>query len=395
MAGRRQTHVSDLRGVGTVALDATRGLIDLVDTVQHTIACGPGILGLPRAGPPRGIAGFVSRSLRELTGLLGGGIDVALAELARVIGEARTWQEVEAVLAALNGALGDYLASTGNPLAIRMQLRRGGRSLEVQQRALRWALPGASRKLLLLVHGSSRGDLEWNRQGHDHGAALERDRGWVAVYLNYNSGLHVSTNGRAFAALLEALVAQWPASLEELAIVAHGMGGLVSRSACHAAAAAGHRWPAWLRKMVFLGTPHQGLERGGSFIDLTLGSGPHRAPFARLGRIRSAGLADLCRGCLLDEDWERDGQDRQPVPLPAGVDCFAIAAVRTRDGSGRLPGDGLVPLDSALDRHANPELALGFPESRTWIGKGMNHLDLLSRPEVYEVLSRWLSPPSK
>jgi hypothetical protein len=38
--------------------------------------------------------------------------------------EERSSQEREAVLAALNGLMGDYLAATGNPLAIPMRLRR-------------------------------------------------------------------------------------------------------------------------------------------------------------------------------------------------------------------------------------------------------------------------------
>ena len=384
MAENSRTHVSDLRGAGAAALDATRGLIDLVDTVQHTIPHGPGILGLP-TGPAWGNTGLVSRSLRALSGLLGGGIDVALEELARVISEARTRQEVEAVLAALNGVLGDFLATTGNPLAIQMRLRRGGRALALEPRALRWALPKANRKMVVLVHGSSMSDLQWSRRGHDHGAALERDRGFVAVYLHYNTGLRVPANGRALAAWLEALIEQWPAILEELAIVAHGMGGLVARSACHAAAAADHRWPAWLGRMVFLGPPHHGARPGG-FIDSALGAGAYRAPFARLSGIRSAGMADLRRGNLLEEDGDRDVR---LLPLPAGVACFAMAAVRAGDAAAR--GDGLVRLDSALGRHADPERALAIPESRTWVGTGMSHLDLLWRPEAYEVLSGWLA----
>jgi triacylglycerol esterase/lipase EstA (alpha/beta hydrolase family) len=70
--------------------------------------------------------------------------------------------------------------------------------------------------------------------------------------------LHISANGRAFATLLEALVAAWPAPIEELAIVAHSMGGLVSRSACHFGEAAAHAWRRKLRKLVCLGSPHHG-----------------------------------------------------------------------------------------------------------------------------------------
>ena len=74
------------------------------------------------------------------------------------------------------------------------------------------------------------------------------------------------------------------------------------------------------------------------------------------------------------------------MPLPESVDCFAIAATtgqRVGDLYDRVLGDGLVPLASALGHHEEPQLALSFPESRTWIGYGMNHLELLDRPEVY------------
>ena len=116
-------------------------------------------------------------------------------------------------------------------------------------------------------------DLQWKRKGHDHGAALARDLAYTPVYLHYNSGLHISTNGRAFAELLEALVRLWPVPLTELVLIGHSMGGLVARSACHYGALARHEWLRRLDKLVFLGTPHHGapLERGGNWVDMLLG----------------------------------------------------------------------------------------------------------------------------
>ena len=156
-----------------------------------------------------------------------------------------------------------------------------------------------------------------------------------------------------------------------------------------------------LRTLVFLGTPHHGapLERGGNWIDLLLGVSPYTAPLARLGKIRSAGITDLRYGNLLDEDWQgRDrfarGDRRRFVPLPDGVRCYAIAATTARDRGCRteLPGDGLVPVASALGEHAQPELSLHIPQSRQWIARGCGHLDLLDAPEVYRRIRRWLGP---
>src|SRR5262245_2127825 len=398
-----RTPVDDLRGATRLAVEATRGVTDLVEAMQHDIGGGPSILGRPLEGPTRLLTGPVYRSIRGVTQLVGAGIDVALAQLARLLGpllaEGAPGLEREAVIAALNGVLGDYLAETGNPLAIEMQLRHGGHPLELERQALRLALPQATSKLVVLVHGSCRNDRQWTRQGHDHGAALARDLGFTPVYLHYNSGLHISANGREFAELLERLVAAWPRPLDELVIVAHSMGGLVARSACHFGETAGHAWRPKLRKLVCLGSPHHGapLERGGHWVDRVLGVSRYSAPLARLGKIRSAGVTDMRFGNVMDEHWAghdrfgHAGDLRSQLALPDGVQCYAIAATKTRRAGGKLSGDGLVPVDSALGRHAKPELTLGFPEAHQWIAYAMGHLDLLSRAEVYEKIRSWLS----
>jgi pimeloyl-ACP methyl ester carboxylesterase len=327
------------------------------------------------------------------------GYDAVVSQLAAT-GDGVTSPEREAVIGALNGVLGDHLAATGNPLAIPMQLRRDGQPLTLARGALAAAIPQATSKLLVLVHGLCTNDLRWSRKGHDHGAALARDLGYTPVYLRYNSGLHVSTNGWAFAEALESLVDAWPVPLDELTIVAHSMGGLVTRSAQHQAAAAGHSWLRHLRNIAFLGTPHHGapLERGGNWVDVVLGITSYTAPLCRLGQIRSAGITDLRHGNLLDEDWR--GRDRfarardvrRPVPLPAGVRCLAIAATTTT--SERVPanlvGDGMVRVDSCLGRHPDPSRTLDFADDCRWIARGVNHLGLLSDPAVYERLRGWL-----
>jgi len=190
---------------------------------------------------------------------------------------------------------------------------------------------------------------------------------------------------------------------KELVLIGHSMGGLVARSACHYGALTDQKWVRRIDKLVFLGTPHHGapLERGGNWVDILLSVSPYVAPFARLGKIRSAGITDLRYGNLVDEDWEgrdrfaRTGDVRQAVPLPEGAACYAIAATtgkRTRNLRDRLIGDGVVPLESALGRHADARFDLGLPPSRQWIGREMNHLDLLDHPEVYVKVREWLSP---
>jgi hypothetical protein len=400
----RKTHLrpADLHGLGRLTIDAVAGLTDLVEAMHHNIASVPAPLGKPPAGRTSGITGLVYSSIRGMTKLVGGGLDAVLGRLVPLFGERRSSPEREAVLAALNGVLGDYLEASGNPLAIHMRLRRNGHPLPTDRAGLAAALPDAGGKLLVLAHGLCMNDLQWQRRGHDHGEALARDLGCTSVYLHYNSGRHISTNGREFADLLEALLANWPVPLDELAILGHSMGGLLARSAWHYGTAAGHAWPRRLKKLVFLGTPHHGapLERGGHWIDIVLGASPYTAPLSRLGKIRSAGITDLRHTWLLDEDWY--GRDRfaraaghhAALPLPEGVACYAIAATTGKhigDLKDRLIGDGLVPLASALGCHAERDRNLMFPADRQWIALETGHLDLLDRPEVYEQIRRWLA----
>ncbi|WP_242359898.1 triacylglycerol lipase [Anaeromyxobacter sp. SG17] len=385
-------------------IEATNRIADVVEAMHLGIGAGPAVLGRPLERPVQLLTRPVYGSVRGVTRLVGDGIDAALARLeplaAPLLGDRPPGLGREAVVAALNGVLGDYLAASGNPLAIEMRLRSDGRPLELHQDALRLAFPRATGKLLVLVHGSCVNDRQWTRRGHDHGAALARDLGFTPIYLHYNSGLHVSVNGRAFAGLLEQLVAAWPTAVDDLVLLAHSMGGLVARSACHFGEAEGHAWRRKLRALVCLGTPHHGapLERGGHWIDLLLGVSRYSAPLARLGKLRSAGVTDMRHGNVLDAHWEgRDRfahgrDDRVPLPLPQGARCYAIAGSAAVQGAARKrPTDGLVPVDSALGVHERPELTLGFPEAHRWIAHGTKHLDLLSRPEVYAKLRSWLS----
>ena len=400
----RQSHLrsTDLHGISRMTIDAIVGLTDLVEAMHHNIASRPALLGKPPAGRIRGITGFVYGSIRGLTRLVGGGLDAVLGRLVPFFGDKPSSPEREAILAVLNGVLGDYLEASGNPLAIRMCLRRSGRPLSLEKAALSAAIPNAGGKLLILAHGLCMNDLQWARQGHDHGAALERDLGYTPVYLYYNSGRHISTNGRELADLLEALLDNWPVPVEELAILGHSMGGLLARSAWHYGTAAGHAWPRQLKKLVFLGTPHHGapMERGGNWIDTLLGISPYTAPLSRLGKIRSAGITDLRHTFLLDEDWHgrdrfaRSASHHAALPLPEGVQCFAIAATTGRqigDLKDRLIGDGLVPLASALGCHAEQDRNLMFPESRQWVACETGHFDLLCSLEGYARIRQWLA----
>jgi pimeloyl-ACP methyl ester carboxylesterase len=382
--------LADVRGLARLTVDAVVGVTGIVESMQHTIASLALPLGTAPAGRPGGITGMVYGAVRGTTRAVGQGLDGLLRALPAAT---TTTREREAVLAALNGVWGDHLAASDNPLAIPMSLRINGQPY-------RTALQAPSGRLLVLVHGLAMNDLQWTRQGHDHGQVLARALGFTPLYLHYNSGRPVAHNGRDFAAQLEALVARWPVPVRELVIVGHSMGGLVARSAC--AVGGGKRWMKVLSKLVFLGTPHHGapLERGGRLVDALLELSPYAAPLARLGRTRSAGITDLRYGNVCDADGQqrrdRHAQrrdDRVATPLPRGVHSFVVAATRA-SGAGTLRdavvGDGLVPLASALGDHRRPELSLRVPQRRRLVVTSANHWDLLSREDVCAQLLAWM-----
>jgi pimeloyl-ACP methyl ester carboxylesterase len=375
---------ADLQGAARLSAQATAGLVDVVEAIYERIARVPGVSGT-LDGRATGIPGLVFKSIRGVTRLVGGSTDALLGLLTRSLASDTahpTSPEREAVLAALNGVLGDHLAATGNPLAITMSLRHQGRPLVLETGALAQALPQTKGRLLVLLHGLCMNDLQWQREGHDHGAALAQELGYTPVYLHYNSGLALAANGAAFAQQMAALTAAWPHAIERLVLLGHSMGGLMARSALHAAQQAGSPWATQVSDVVFLGTPHHGapLERAGHWVDLALANAPLVAPLARVGQIRSAGIQDL-----------RHGLD---FPLSPHIRCYAIAGQLGEEASnlkGRVLGDGLVPLASALGQHRLIARRLNLPPSHQWVGQDMNHMQLLSRPEVMLPLRQWLA----
>jgi pimeloyl-ACP methyl ester carboxylesterase len=394
---------SDLRGLTQLGFDAAIGITNLVEAMHHTIVSRAGIVGAPPSGRTSGITGFVYGTVRGTTRLIGRGLDAAMGAVAATAAPQPCSPAREAALSVLNGVWGDHLAATGNPLAIPTTLRMGGRPLILASKKERAAdLANPRRKLLVLAHGLCMNDLQWQRNGHDHGQALSRDLGFTPLYLHYNSGRHISQNGEDFAKLLERLFVYWPVPVEEIVIVGHSMGGLVTRSACRHAALARHKWTSALTKLVFLGTPHHGaaLERGGHQADMLFGISPYMAPFARLGKARSAGITDLRFGNVQTADWhgrDRHSQrhdDRRPTPLPAGMDSFIVAATKAAKIGGlhsRVVGDGLVPLASALGEHRDAQHTLKVSPHHIRIVTSANHWDLLSREDVYAQLRAWLT----
>lgn len=400
MSNKNKTE-SDLQGISRLVTDATVGVTELVEAVHHRIVHPPFLPSTPIQHLITNIASFTYKNIKWSTKFIGGGLDKVLGRLAPMLGEMKTTSEKEALRAALNGVVGDYLEEKDNPLQITMQFRYLAKTVPTDSKSLKQIYPAINGKILLLVHGSSMNDIQWTRKGHNHGEALAKELDKTPIYIHYNSGRHISTNGQNLDDLLEDLILNWPVPVEELVIVTHSMGGLVSRSALYYGQKNQKTWTKHLKKMVFLGTPHHGspLERAGNYLDAVLEIIPYTKPFARLGKIRSAGVTDLRYSNLVDEDWQDNdrfklqGDQRQNIPLPEEIECYNVAGNNGKetDSVSRFAGDGLVDVKSALGQHKNPAKDLHFKKENNWIAQETNHLDLLDNLEVYGKMKVWLS----
>ena len=307
-------------------------------------------------------------------------------------------------LAVLNGLIGDALEREQSDLQEPMTIRAAGRAVPAEPGALAAAFPAATPRIAVFLHGLMETELAWRLgaagRGGTYASRLARDLAITPVFVRYNSGRHVSENGRSLSELLEEVLAAWPVEVSDLALIGHSMGGLVARSASHQAAEEGADWVGRVRRVITLGTPHMGapVAQAVHYASAALAAVPETRPLGRFLRRRSAGIRDLRHGSLVDGDWRDCDPDAlraaacQEVPLLSGAKhCFVAATITrsARNPVGRLVGDCLVLEASASGRGRTRRIP--FDEELGLHVGGAHHLALLNHPVVYERLREWLA----
>jgi pimeloyl-ACP methyl ester carboxylesterase len=329
----------------------------------------------------------------------------------------------------LNGALGDQLAARHDPRTIALSFRRGGLDVPVAE----LHLTEFKQKTVIFLHGLMGDELIWQTGFPDapvgplrYGPRLAAEANCRPLYLRYNSGLHISENGRALSHLLTELVETYPDAIGELVLVGHSMGGLLIRSAGyyasvpsaavsadhaekpltapHSPLAASAPWLAHLRSVFLLGVPHEGsyLEQNGLLVERLLrriNLFPTRFLSNAIAR-RSNGIKDLGQALLVDEDWQQPDdpalpRPRTPVPLLPGVRYHVLVGDWLR--AGRLQalrdyfGDGLVGAASGRGQLFSDETELppGTAVRTARFGQ-QHHGGLLYNTGVYQYLRQWV-----
>lgn len=398
----------ELTALGELAGDAAGGLASQIQQMHLGIAgrvwrwVGPG--GIPVRVVHDRVAERSYAAARRLTRRLvrEGVVALGVAQSPDAPSIERTVAG-RALLGALNGVWGDTLARQDNHLAFEMTLRSGGQDVPLTPVGLRRAYPYATPRLAVFLHGLCETDDAWMIGAARHvpyGFRLQAELGYTPLYLRYNTGLHISDNGRQLARLLDQVSRAWPTEIHEVALLGHSMGGLVARSACHYSD--GCAWCDKVRHVFTLGSPHLGapLEQAANAASYVLGRLPEtRALLAGPLNLRSVGIKDLRYGYLVDECWRDQDCDAflrntsRDIPFLRTAHHYFVCATLSRDPgslSARIVGDLLV-LQASAWAHRRGE-RLRFPvEHYSHVGH-MNHFELLNHPAIYRQIRRWMSP---
>ncbi len=319
----------------------------------------------------------------------------------------------ENLVAVINGLFGDTLDDRDSRWSTPMTIRAGDTQLPLDRRALPDALCAVDvgPRLCVFVHGLMSTESIWhfaNDGSTTYGTLLADEHHATVLSVRYNTGRHISTNGRELAHLLDKLVSAWPVRVREVNLIGHSMGGLVARSACHYARhqrstgrrfPIGRPWSTKVRRVVLIGVPNTGagLEAVVNSVSAALWALP--IPATRLVGLgldqRSAGIKDLRFGAIIDEDWlERDPSARQRIfrHLPDRLrraDHLVISGTVTANPEhplAKLIGDVMVTSTSASGRSSDGEL---FPRATTRTFPGISHNALAHHPDVFRAITDW------
>ncbi|XID74862.1 hypothetical protein ACF3NA_10200 [Alkanindiges sp. WGS2144] len=394
-----------LEGLSQLATSSVSGVAEVVQNIHQEIFSQVFSLTPKQAsfiwnnGLTKRVYGLTQNIMKQY----GKGLAISLRGLNRyfpVLHEKPLTPLMHFIANALNGVLGDHMLKTHNPLALPMVLY--DRYGELHQGEL-------TGRVVILAHGLCMNHLSW-APGESSGLGehiLYHQRRTTVLYLNYNTGRHISSNGRSLSTLLEELIKKNP-RITAIDLIGHSMGGLVSRSALFYGKQNACEWVNYTENLVCIGSPHHGavLERLGFMVQEKVGQVPFANILAQLANMRSAGIIDLRHGSVRDDDWEhlkaRIGQMddcRKPAPLPSQVKTFLIAGTLERESSSSKTlealGDYLVSVKSALGEHPHPQFKLKVPEEHKAVFYGLNHFEIQYHPKVREQIIRWLYPNAK
>ena len=390
---------TDIEAIGDLAGEALAAFGTGIRDMHEGIAGRPFAALGPAAAPVREVHDGISRAVYAgVRGALraasrGGGRAVALgADPDAPALASRPGGSV--ALAVLNGLYGNHLAARGSDLAVDVEIRRGGADADAGPRVVVF-VHGLGETGRIVVAYAPRGEAMADRR--TYGERLAEDLGFGSVYVRYNSGLHVSENGRSLSQLLDELVA--PGRSLRGARPRRPLDGRPGGpSACHSGAAAGR---AWVERFAMSAAwaPRTSAPPGEDRQRARLGAPPaarHARARARPERAQRRHQGPAVRR-LVNEDWSGCDPDEflrdrcQEVPFLPEANYYFIGSRLSEGPLGSALGDLLVRVPSASGRGSGTGRSVPFEIDKGRELVGLTHFDLLKHPDVYEEIRRWIA----
>jgi pimeloyl-ACP methyl ester carboxylesterase len=255
----------------------------------------------------------------------------------------------------------------------------GLKEISIVDGKMQYATPEAvkSSRILLLVHGWTARPKVW--LAFIQKIKQETNLPYTDIWtFGYNSSWSIQQNAEILAQQIKSY-----SNEAQIDIVAHSMGGLVSRSMIEQYGGA-----AYISKLITIGTPHKGSPLAvsryllGEIVNTTGNDGDYT-----LYNNVSQGFNDLNTNSAFIAQME----EMESPPLP----YYAIAAINEpslwKQVSGTIlsgPDDGIVAVSSALGVHGaiTPELSTQIPVA-------LAHLKMTKDELIYEQVLVFLRQP--
>ncbi len=282
--------------------------------------------------------------------------------------------------------------------------RRGARCSSRPAPSCGAAYPHATPRLAVFVHGLCETDDAWMLGGERHvpyGFRLQAELGYTPLYVRYNTGLHISENGRELAGLLDpdrrGVAGGGPRDRADRPL--DGRARRRAARATTAPASSGRPRCATCSRSARRTSARRSSRPPTPPARRSRGCPETRALLADPLNRRSAGIKDLRYGYLVDECWlDRDcdaflRDTGREIPFLRTAHHYFVCATVSRDPNalaGRIVGDLLVLRASAWSQRRGKRLQ--FPVEHYHHVGGANHFELLNHPAIYEQIRRWMAP---
>ena len=257
------------------------------------------------------------------------------------------------------------------------------------------------KRTVLCVPGLFCDETLWESTGEPPLADIMRGLGYYPLFVRFNPGAHISTNGAALLRLMGDYLKLYTPKAGGLRALTYSQGGLILRSALYQDRQEANLLGPQVHSAVFVNSPDGGsyIEKLGFWLGLGLELFPI-APVRLLGFIgnqRSDAMKDLSHGIIREEDWTNaDHVGRYKSELYfgelEGIELYQVYSLVSKqvDPWASWIGDGIVEKPSLTYLSDRVFRKQSRPETRVTCLYEKSHFQVLAAPETAEVMRRAL-----